>query len=78
MNKSFQDLAYGILKFSVTEMFVDFKIFTCLIDYGKVWMENESVSNWVLSDYFSAIWSFLKSTFRENLDRCETQNFRVD
>ena len=40
----FQDFSYGIFYFSVDQMFIDFKVFTCLSDREKVRMENERVS----------------------------------
>ena len=61
LDRAFPELLYGILYFSVAQMFVDFLIFLCLrILRNFVDMKN------------GKIWSLLSSMFQEKLTVIET------
>ena len=60
MNRSFQEISHGVLYFSLARIFIDFVIFTCLSNRGKVWMENEKVSTEVVFNCLWALGSFSK------------------
>ena len=67
LNRTFQDLFNDILYFSVDQIYVEFVIFACLSNRGKVWMENENVYAEVVFNYILTLWSFWKILFSKTI-----------
>ena len=67
MKNLLQDLFNDILNFFGVETFVDFVIFTRLINRGKVWMQNEKVSTWVVFNWLLPLWSLSKVLFLKTM-----------
>ena len=68
LNSLFQELFNDIFYFCLAQTVSDFKIFICLIDIGKVWIENGNVSTQVVFNYFEPFDFFQNYFSRKMID----------